>query len=151
MAENRKSVPVWNHDHIVRNNVIALNRDAQTWGWFDISDNRHWPAQGNNSNADGLSLEKLALTLRDNLYYAGPGAELFNWGVTWMKNKRYNNLEQVQEELGLEHGSRITEFAVSDFSALDLRVPANSPAIKMKCYPKGAIPGVQLGILGQNR
>jgi hypothetical protein len=149
--DNRKSEPVWNHDHIIRNNIIALNRDAQTWGWFDISDNRHWPAQSSDSDADKLSLEKLELTLRDNLYFAGPGAELFNWGVTWKKNKRYQSLEQVRQELGLEQGSKIAEFIVSDFSALDFRVPAGSPAVKMRCYPKGTIPGVKLGILGQNR
>jgi hypothetical protein len=145
--DDRKSVPVWNHDHIIRNNVIALNRDAQTWGWFDISDNRHWPATGGDSNADGLSLEKLALTLRDNLYFAGPGAELFNWGVAWKQNKRYQRMEQVQEELGLEQGSKLAEFTVKDFSGLDFRVPADSPAIEMRCYPQGQVPGVQLGIL----
>jgi hypothetical protein len=147
--DSREDVPVWNHDNVVRNNVIALNRDAQTWGWFDISDNRHWPAQG--GDGDKLSLEKLKLTLRDNLYCAGPGAELFNWGVTWKKNKRYQNLEQVRQEIGLEQGSRTAELTFSDFSALDFRVPAGSPAVIMNCYPKGAIPGVQLGILGQNR
>jgi len=145
--DDRTSEPVWNHDHIIRNNVIALNRDAQTWGWFDIPDNRHWPAQGSNDDADELSLEKLALTLRDNLYFAGPGAELFNWGVTWKKNKRYQRLEQVREELGLEQGSKSAEFTVNDFSALDFRVPADSPAVKMRCYPQGKVPGVQLGIL----
>ena len=145
--DDRKSEPVWNHDHIIRNNVIALNRDAQTWGWFDIPDNRHWPAQGSNGDADELSLEKLALTLRDNLYFAGPGAELFNWGVTWKKNKRYQSLEQVREELGLEQGSKLAEFTVNDFSALDFRVPADSTAAKMRCYPLGKVPGVQLGIL----
>jgi hypothetical protein len=145
--DNRKGEPVWNHDHIVRNNIIALNRDAQTWGWFDISDNRHWPAQGADSDADVLSLEKLSLTLRDNLYFAGPGAELFNWGVTWEKNKRYQSLEQVRQELGLEQGSKSADPAFNDFSALDFRVPADSPALKMKCYPQGTIPGVQLGIL----
>ena len=127
--------------------VIALNRDAQTWGWFDMPDNRHWPAKDGDSNADGLSLEKLALRLRDNLYFAGPGAELFNWGVTWNKNKRYQSLEQVREELGLEQGSKSAEFTVNDFSALDFRVPADSPAVKMRCYPQGKVPGVQLGIL----
>ncbi|OHB64991.1 MAG: hypothetical protein A2168_09485 [Planctomycetes bacterium RBG_13_50_24] len=145
--DDRKSVPVWNHDHIIRNNVIALNRDAQTWGWFDIPDNRHWPAKVGDSNADGLSLEKLALTLRDNLYFAGPDAELFNWGVTWNKNKRYDSLEQVREELGLEQGSILAEFTFNDFSGLDFRVPADSPAVKMGCYPQGKVPGVQLGIL----
>jgi len=145
--EDRKSVPVWNHDHIIRNNVIALNRDAQTWGWFDVTDNRHWPAKRGDSRAGGLSLEKLALTFRDNLYFAAPGAELFNWGVTWKQNKRYQSLEQVQEELRLEQGSRLAEFTVNDFSGLDFRVPAGSPAVKMRCYPQGNVPGVKLGIL----
>lgn len=149
--DNRKGRPVWNHDNTVRNNVIALNRDAQTWGWFDIADNRHWPAGSSDGSTDGLSLEKLKLTLRDNLYFAGPGAELFNWGVTWKKNKRYKSIEQVRGELGLEQGSKLAEFAVNDFSALDFRVPADSPAVKMGCYPKGRIPGVKLGILSQNR
>lgn len=144
---NRKGEPVWNHDHIIRNNVIAYNRDAQTWGWFDIADNRHWPAGGSDDSANGLSLEKLELTLRDNLYFAGPGSELFNWGVTWKKNKRYNNLGQVREELGLEQGSKSAKFTVNDFSAMDFRVPAGSPAVKMKCYPQGEVPGVKLGIL----
>ena len=138
---------MWNHDNIVRNNVIALNRDAQTWGWFDISDDRHWPSHGSDVDANRLSLEKLNLTLRNNLYFTGPGAELFNWGVTWKKNKRYQSLELVREELGLEQGSKLAEFAVSDFSALDFRVPTGSTAVKMGCYPKGTIPGVQLGIL----
>jgi hypothetical protein len=144
---NRKSEPVWNHDHIIRNNVIAYNRDAQTWGWFDISDNRHWPTQFDKRNADGLSLEKLALILKDNLYFAGPGADLFHWGVTWKKHKIYEDLGQVQEELGLEQGSRVTEFKMNDFSALDFRVSPDSPAVIMQCYPQGNIPGVQLGIL----
>jgi len=145
--DDRKSEPVWNHDHIIHNNVIALNRDAQTWGWFDVPDNRHWPAQSSDGGADGLSLEKLALTLRDNLYFAGPGAELFNWGVTWKKNKRYQSLEQVRQELGLEQGSMLAEFTVNDFSALDFRVAKDSPVIIMQCYPRGKVPGVQLGIL----
>ena len=43
--DSRKDEPVWNHDSTIRNNVLAYNRDAQTWGWFDISDDRHWPAK----------------------------------------------------------------------------------------------------------
>ena len=142
---SRKSEPVWNHDHIIRNNVIAYNRDAQTWGWFDIPDNRHWPAQKNDADAGGLSLQKLSLSMKDNLYFAGPGADLFNWGVTWKKHKRYESLELVQKELDLEQGSQVTEFTMNDFSALDFRIPAKSPAILMQCYPRGNIPGVQLG------
>jgi hypothetical protein len=56
-------------------------------------------------------------------------------------------LQQVQEELGLEQGSKLAEFTVNDFSALDFRVPADSPAVTMRCYPRGNVPGVQLGTL----
>ena len=42
--EDRTERPVWNHDQIIRHNSIVRNRDAQVWGWFDMKDNRHWPA-----------------------------------------------------------------------------------------------------------
>lgn len=56
-------------------------------------------------------------------------------------------MEQVQEELGLEQGSKLAEFKKNDFSALDFRIPADSQAITMQCYPQRTIPGVQLGTL----
>jgi len=143
---NRKGEPVWNHDQIIRNNVIAYNRDAQVWGWFDINDNRHWPARDGKAEPDGLTLEKLSFTFRDNLYSTGAGQELFNWGVTWKEHKRYNKLDDVRDALNLEQGSELVEFVFKDFSELDFRVPSDSPALKMGCYPKGSVPGVRLGI-----
>ena len=145
--DSRREEPVWNHDSTIRNNTIAYNRDAQTWGWFDVSDNRQWPAKVGN-DADALCLEKLALTFKDNLYYADTGQELFNWGVTWKKCQRYSTLERVRAELNLEQGSALAPVIWCDFWALDLRVPAGSEAMKMGCYPRGAIPGVRLGIWG---
>jgi hypothetical protein len=144
---SKESEPVWNHDHIVRNNVIAYNRDAQTWGWFDIRDNRHWPAEEGKGQPGGLTLEELSLTFRDNIYSTGPGQELFNWGVTWMENKRYGQLDDVRDALNLEQGSILVEFAFRDFSDLDFRVPSDSPALHRGCYPRGNVPGVRLGIL----
>ena len=138
---------VWNRDHIIRNNVIAYNRDAQTWGWFDVSDNRHWPAQGNQADAGGLSLEKLSLSLKANLYWADPGQGLFNWGVTWKEHKEYRQPDDVRDALNLEQGSSMVELVFKDFSALDFRVAKNSPAVTMRCYPQGKVPGVQLGTL----
>ncbi len=158
------SEPVWNHDHIFRNNVVAYNRDAQVWGWFDISDERHWPKamqtnQGGEVDGDlddsdkqassGLSLERLNLSFERNLYWAGPGQGLFNWGVTWKRHKKYGSLDDVFRELGLEKGSASIEFEVKDFSGLDLRIGPNSPAVKMGCYPRGEVPGVRLGIYSQ--
>ena len=145
--DDRKSEPVWNHNHVIHNNVIAYNRDTQTWGWFDISDNRHWPAQDGRAEPNGLTLEKLALSLKDNLYWADPGQGLFNWGVTWKEHKEYRQLDDVRNALNLEQGSRTAELVFKDFSAVDLRVPKDSPALTMRCYPQGSIPGVQLGTL----
>ena len=42
--DDEKETMVWNHDESIRHNVLALNRDAQVWGWFDVEDDRHWPA-----------------------------------------------------------------------------------------------------------
>jgi len=142
--DSRGGEPVWNHDTTVRNNVIAYNRDAQTWGWFDMSDDRHWPAEGADTK-NKLSLEKLSLTFKDNLYYADSGQGLFNWGVAWKKHRRYVTLEQVCGELGFEQGSTAAAVRLRDYWALDMRVPAGSQAIRMDCYPRGDVPGVRLG------
>jgi len=145
---SRDSEPVWNHDQVVRHNVLALNRDAQVWGWFDMSDERHWPrAMQSQATPDGLSLESLKLALEGNLYGPAPGQGLFNWGVTWKKHKKYDNLSDVQQELSLTKASQVEAFAVQDFAALDFRVPPDSPALRMSCYPRGTVPGVRLGTL----
>ena len=88
------------------------------------------------------------MALRDNLYHADAGQELFNWGVPWKKCQRYSTLEQVQTELKLEQNSVSAPAIFCDFWALDLRVPADSEAMKRGCYPRGAIPGVKLGTYG---
>jgi hypothetical protein len=156
-----KAEPVWNHDQTIRNNVFAFNRDAQVWGWFDVPDERHWPksmqvaqpampdkeSKASSSQPTGLSLEDLKLTFENNLYCPGPGQALFNWGVTWKKNKRYERLDAVQKELCLAKGSKVAEFHVEDYSALDLRIPRDSPAVIMGCYPRGSVPGILLGAL----
>lgn len=158
--DNRKSEPVWNHDQTIRHNVLAYNRDAQVWGWFDVADERLWPKsfvvapQGVSSqNAiagtlqTGLSLEDLKLTFAGNLYWPNPGQDLFNWGVTWKKHKRYTSLDELHKDLPLDQGGAVAPFHVHDSSALDLRIPADSPAIRMDCYPHGTVPGVRLGTL----
>jgi len=143
------SESVWNHDQTIRNNVLAFNRDAQVWGWFDIGDERHWPKamQSSEPATDAPSLEGLHLTIENNLYQPGPGQGVFNWGVTWKKNKRYDNLAEVRKELGLAQGSEIATVGIHDYAALDFRVPADSPTLRMDCYPHGTVPGVQLGTL----
>ncbi len=166
---NKPESYIWNHDQIIRNNVIAYNRDAQSWGWFDVDDQRHWPTamqdkavETGKSAADmaaeyqaktrdgqpvGLSLEKLNIKFSDNLYAVEDGEELFNWGTTWNRNKRYSSLDDVRKELNMEQGSRCEPVVFGDYHTHDFRMPADSSAIKMGCYPQGTIPEVQLGIL----
>ena len=50
----------------------------------------------------------------------------------------------------MDQGSEVAEFHVKDYSALDLRVPADSPAVKMDCYPRGTVPQVRLGTFSPN-
>ena len=146
-------VPIWNHDEVIRNNVLAFNRDAQVWGWFDTDDDRHLPAAKQRKRpgeeqwagpAD-LSLEKLNLKFENNLYYAAPGQGLINWGCSWSKHANYTSLAEMRSDLGLDEGGRVADPGFRDFTARDLRVPGGSPAVTMGCYPKGQTPGVTLG------
>ncbi|HLX59840.1 MAG TPA: right-handed parallel beta-helix repeat-containing protein [Planctomycetota bacterium] len=164
------SVWIWNHDEIIRNNVLAFNRDAQVWGWFDTRDGRHWPAAMQTPKADsakakddiaapyqarekagaptGLTLETLKLTFESNLYFAAPGNGFFNWGTAWQKHEKYAGIEDVRKALNLENaGSQSADPRFADFPQRDLRVPADSPAVKLGCYPKGDVPGVKLGLI----
>ena len=91
LIEDKNERWIWNHDQWIHNNVMALNRDAQVWGWFDINDGRHWPAAlqdavekpkgkaAQDLAADylakdtaggpvGLTLETLKITFENNLY-----------------------------------------------------------------------------------
>ena len=163
---------VWTHDETVTHNVLAGNRDAQMRGWFDDADERQWPRKMHQfheqerpnymSQADfdrqlqaikasgmptGLSLETLHIGLAGNLYDAPDGQGLFLWGTEWLRHKYYSNLSSVRRELNVEQGSTAAPFRFGDFATCDFRVPANSPALRMECYPRGTVPGVQLGIL----
>jgi hypothetical protein len=67
--------------------------------------------------------------------------------VTWKEHREHPQLDEVRDALNLEQGSRLLELTFRDFWALDLRVATGSPALTMKCYPQGNVPGVQLGTL----
>ena len=138
---------IWNHDETINHNVLAYNADAQVWGWFDTNDQRNWPKkmQTKTESTTGMSLKSLALHLSQNLYAADPGRQLLHWGTSWRRNKGYFSLDQVRDELGLEEGSTTVAIEIADYASRDFRVPADSPAIKLGCYPKGDVPGARLG------
>lgn len=168
--ENRKGHPVWNHDQLIRHNLIVLNRDAQVWGWFDMKDNRHWPAGSSLTNQagaataksgdiagaytaktsegqpQGLTLEKLRLRFENNVYFAAPGKSWFKWGPTWMRHKSYPGLREFQSDLGIDAGSQVLDPGFADLLQLDFRLRAEAMVLLKKSYPQGPVPGVVLGV-----
>ena len=146
--DDRADHPVWNHDELIQHNIIAFNRDAQVWGWFDMNDQRHWPAQKQKETAGAqpeLSLEKLNLRFADNIYYAAPGQGAFKWGTSWGRHESYLTLEEFRAGLGIDTGSRMIEPRFANPGANDFRLdPATMTNLK-ECYPQGPVPGVSLG------
>jgi len=144
-------VPIWNHDETIRRNIIALNRDAQVWGWFDMKDDRHWPARAKadqpaqGGHPQGLTLEKLRLSFAENVYFAGPGQGWFEWGVTWGRHKSYASLSDFRGDLGIDVGSRTFEPGFANLSAVDCRLSAEGMAALRESYPQGPVPGAILG------
>jgi hypothetical protein len=168
----RVEEPIWNHDELIRHNIIALNRDAQIWGWFDMKDGRQWPAKAAEAQAAPagseskpgdiagayaarsskgqpaeLTLEKLRLRLEENVYFAGPGQGWFEWGVTWGRHKSYAKLSDFQADLGIDKGSRVLEPGFANLSGLDCRLSAEAMTAMSQSYPQGPVPGVVLGAL----
>ena len=69
------------------------------------------------------------------------------WGTAWSRGHRqYSAPGPWQSDLKIDEGSIEAPVVFADPIRLDLRLPADSPAIKMGCYPKGEVPGVVLGV-----
>ena len=162
---------IWNHDETIRRNIIALNRDAQVWGWFDMKDGRHWPAKALERQADqagdaakpgtiagaytakdrngqpqGLTLEKLRLSFVENVYFAESGQGWFEWGVSWGRHKSYPKLSDFQADLGIDLGSRVFDPLFANLSAMDCRLSSEAMAALRQSYPQEPVPGVILGV-----
>lgn len=161
--------PVWNHDQTIRHNIVACNRDAQIWGWFDIKDN-HWPARmqsvpqpsaqapkpgdiagdytaKTDAVPKGLSLERLNIRFEANIYFMAPGQGGFNWGVSWSKHTNYATLPEFQSELAIDKGSQVFDPHFAAILQHDLRLPAEIMARAAESYPRGSVPGVSLGVI----
>lgn len=169
--EERTERPVWNHDQVIRHNLLIRNRDAQIWGWFDMKDGRHWPAGGQGANAlsgsvegkpgdiagaytakdergqpRGLTLEQLRLRFEDNVYFAAPGQGWFGWGPTWTRHQRYSDRKAFQSELRIDTGGRVDDPPFADVAQRDFRLDAKAMAQVQDSYPQGPVPGVRLGV-----
>ena len=168
---DKRGIPVWNHDNLVRSNVFARNRDLQVGGWFDSKEMHHWPRdkQGEGKGAASkeaaadvateykagdegrkppdTTLEGLRLRFEGNLFHREGEQGLLQWGVSWRHHRRWATLEEAQASLGILGGNREAPVPFADPRSLDLRVPAACPAFEMGCYPKGDVTGVVLGAL----
>jgi len=145
---------IWNHDEQIRNNVIAYNQNGQTRGWFAMSDQRHWPRKLQQANPEkastpieGVSLESLHLDCSHNLYAREDNQPLFIWGTNWLRHVDYSTIATIQSELNLEEGSQLLPLIFHDFPECDFRMPRNSAAFSMNCYPRGEVPDVSLGAI----
>ncbi len=163
--------PVRNHDETSSRNIIAFNRDAQIWGWFDMTDGRQWPggtfmatgnptgnkskaadiaspyvAKNNDGQPKGLTLEKLRLAFQQNVYFAGTGQGWFEWGVSWKQHKSYSKLSDFDADLGIDQDSRTLDPGFANLSALDLRLKPELMAALRQNYPQEPVPGVTLGM-----
>jgi parallel beta-helix repeat protein len=168
----RAERPVWNHDEVIRHNLLVFNRDAQVWAWFDVKDGRHWPAgkpadrkpdsaalpppgdiagpyaaKGSGGQPKELSLEKLRLRFESNIYFASPGQGGFNWGPSWARHKRYSTFAEFQSDLGVDRGSQELDPGFADVLQRDFRLTREMFVRVKECYPQGRVPEVQLGVL----
>lgn len=149
---SKQEVAVWNHGELIRHNIIAFNRDAQVWGWFDMKDNRHWPAAGKRDDQSAknpetgalgppeqspLSLEQLRLHLDQNVYFATPGQGWFQWGVTWARHQSYANLSDFQSELNIDTGGVVLDPGFANAAARDFRLPRQIMDKVAHAYPRG--------------
>ena len=170
--EDNSERAVWNHDQLIRHNLIVRNRDAQVWGWFDVKDNRHWAAAGQGTrppatngedkpgniaapyverNAkeqpQGLTLKKLHLQFDGNVYFAAPGQGWFHWGPSWTRHKHYTSLIEFQSELRIDTQGQVRDPGFADMIQRDYRLKPEAMESIGACYPQGPVPGVTLGTL----
>jgi hypothetical protein len=169
--EKDGEVPVWNHDTVIRANLLAYNRDVQIGGWFDTPTMPHWPramqaeakaslaakppadiaaaykaAEDAGKPAD-LALEGLNLRLEGNHFATADGQQLCQWGPTWGFHRVWPTLEETAAALPIFSRNTQVPVVFAEPAKMDLRIRGDSAAAKSGCYPQGEVPGVTLGIL----
>jgi Right handed beta helix region/Chondroitinase B len=169
--QGEPEITVWDHDSTIRNNIIAWNSENQIGGWFDNDPAYYWPkamqeealkplpgkaaadmaaaykaAEAAGRPAD-LTLEGLNLQVTGNLFATLDRQQVCQWGTSWRFHRIWKTAAQTAAQLPNFRGNLDATLTVADFTRLDLRVPAGSPAATNGCYPQGEVPGVTLGIL----
>jgi hypothetical protein len=162
------AVAIWNHDEMIRDNIIANNVTAQVQGWFDIATERHWPkamqtgkVEGGKAKEDwaagyrakkdgvpsGLSLEDLKITFQGNCYALTPNQPFFIWGANWKRKQEFKDLPSLTQALGFEdQRSRMLPPLPVDMAKRDFRLPSDLFKMMEHTYPQGKVPDCVLGV-----
>ena len=158
---NRTEIPVWNHDEIIRNNIIAYNRDAQVYAWFNQRDERHLPSKSpgklpvkiedikrnNEGQPVDLTLEDLNIRFVNNTYFAYSNQGMIKWGPSFSKTHRsYSTIAEFRNDLKVDSGGKTVELDFSNITARDFRISRKTMALLKENYPRGSVSGVVLGI-----
>jgi hypothetical protein len=167
-VQSSGEAPIWNHDEVIRDNIILNNRTAQVQGWFDIATERHWPkakqptqAKGGKAKEDlaagyqagtdgvpaGLGLEDLRIVFQGNNYARNRNQPFFIWGANWKRTQEFKDLPSLNRSLGFEdaRGRMLSGFPV-DLARRDFRLPRDLFEAVKHAYPQGKIPDCTLGV-----
>ena len=103
-----------------------------------------YPARIKMMDTVGIDVSVISLTC-PNVYWGGDNVPLMQWGNLLT----YQNLKDLRAGEGFEKDGVMLDPQFADWKNLDLRVAADSPLLKMGCYPKGEVPRVKLGVIGK--
>jgi hypothetical protein len=159
-------IAIWNHDEVVRNNLLVNNHNAEVQGWFDIGTERHWPramqtGRGNATKAradmaagyqaqtdgvpPGLSLEDLKITFQNNIYAHASNQPFFIWGVNWKPKKEFRDIPTLARTLGFEgQASQMLSALPVNAAKRDFRLPEALHKAVQQAYPRGRVPDCAL-------
>lgn len=134
-GSERPRVSYYTHDHIVRHNILAFNRDWQLVFWGDNPFfGPHPSPRVNEEEKTGKPLldpEKLNLTIDHNLYFAEPEQGLICYGPTWRpKHEKFKSLAEWQKAHLFDANSQFADPQFVDWQNDDFRLRPASPARK---------------------
>ena len=56
-------------------------------------------------------------------------------------------MEDFQDDLGIDKGGRTSDLDFADPNRMDFRLSQESMERVRECYPRGTVPGVELGMV----
>lgn len=130
----RPTVSYYTHDHVVRYNILAFNRDWQLAFWGDNPFfGPHSSAAVNEKERTSKPLldpQKLNLTIDHNLYFAEPGQGVICYGPTWRpKHEEFMSLAEWQKAHSFDANSQFADPKFIDWKNSDFRLRPESPAM----------------------